>query len=95
MLYEVITLASILRESAHLAPMDLEHDPDADVMVLVPMSNQDFAWRGRSLERGVGIPPDKLGLGRLLHLDRLALRLHPVITSYSIHYTKLYDDNCV
>jgi len=77
-------LSAVLRESAHLAPMDLEHDADADVMVLVPMSTQEFAWRGRSLERGAGVLPDKLGLGRLLHLDRLALRLHPLPPVHAI-----------
>jgi hypothetical protein len=74
-------LDAILRESAALAPMDLEKDQDADIMVMVPLSDQEFAWRARQLERGPGIPKDAFGLGRLLHIDRLALRLYPTPTS--------------
>lgn len=70
-------LSAILRESAGLAPMDLEKDADADIMVLVPLSNSEFAWRARSLERGATAPRDAFGLGRLLAIDRLALRLRP------------------
>jgi hypothetical protein len=70
-------LPAILRESAGLAPMDLEKDADADIMVLVPLSNSEFAWRARSLERGATAPRDAFGLGRLLAIDRLALRLRP------------------
>jgi regulator of replication initiation timing len=61
--------------------MDLEKDQDADVMVLVPLSDQEFAWRARQLERGPAIPKDAYGLGRLLHIDRLALRLYPTPAS--------------
>ncbi len=44
-------LAAIIEESAHLAPMDLQRDADADIMVLVPMSDQAFAIRARQLEK--------------------------------------------
>ena len=44
-------LAAIIEESAHLAPMDLQRDADADIMVLVPMSDQAFAMRARQLEK--------------------------------------------
>ncbi len=70
-------LPAILAESARLAPMDLEKDADADILVLVPLSNSEFAWRARSLERGASAPKDAFGLGRLLAIDRLALRLRP------------------
>ncbi len=44
-------LAAIIEESAHLAPMDMQRDADADIMVLVPMSDQAFAMRARQLEK--------------------------------------------
>lgn len=71
-------LAAIIAESARLSPMDLQHDKDADIMVLVPLSNSEFAWRARSLEHGLSTPKDAFGLGRLLAIDRLALRLRPL-----------------
>ena len=71
-------LAAVLEESVRLAPMDLERDPDADILVLVAMSNSEFAWRARSLERGATAPKDAFGLGRLLAIDRLALRVRPL-----------------
>lgn len=77
-------LASILRESEHLAPMDLEKDADADIMVLVPLSNSEFAWRARGLERGATTPKDAFGLGRLLAIDRLALRVRPLPKPHAI-----------
>lgn len=75
-------LPAILEESARLAPLDLRHaaaDPnsDADIMVLAPLSNSEFAFRARALERGLAVPKDKFGLGRLLAIDGLALRLRP------------------
>lgn len=70
-------LPAILQESARLAPMDLQPEADADVMVLVPMSAGEFAWRARALERGASGPRDAFGLGRLLAIDPLALRLRP------------------
>lgn len=77
-------LSAILRETAALAPMDLEVDRDADIMVLVPLSDTEFGWRARQLERGQSIPKDRFGLGRLLHIDRLALRLYPSPTPHRI-----------
>jgi hypothetical protein len=77
-------LPAVLRESVPLAPMDLERDLDADVMVLVPMSDRDFAWRGRQLERGAATPRDAFGLGRLLAVDRLALRLYPAPKPHAV-----------
>lgn len=44
-------LAAIIEESAQLATMDLQRDADADIMVLVPMSDQAFAMRARQLEK--------------------------------------------
>jgi len=44
-------LPAILEESAQLAPINLQRDADADIMVLVPMSDQAFALRGRQLEK--------------------------------------------
>jgi len=70
-------LGAILSEAEALTPMDLNNDKDADVMVLVPMSDQAFALRARQLEAA----PVKAGLfatpsgGRLSHLGGLSLRL--------------------
>lgn len=47
-------LATLIAESAQLAPMDLERDADADIMVLVPMNEQDFALQARQLEQTQG-----------------------------------------
>ncbi|MBI1904705.1 MAG: methyltransferase type 11 [Rhodocyclales bacterium] len=65
-------LPSIIEESAHLAPMDMERDADADIMVLVPMSDQAFALRARQLEKPAQeqVPNKKLSLS-----NGLALRL--------------------
>lgn len=74
-------LGAVLSESSMLAPMDLERDADADIMVLVPMDNAEFALYARQLEsdpRAAVLQPDNQWLtGRLLHLDRLKLRLYP------------------
>lgn len=81
-------LASILAESARLAPIDLQRDADADIMILVPLSNSEFAWRARGLERGLTTPKDAFGLGRLLAIDRLALRLRPLPKVHEIDTDK-------
>lgn len=81
-------LPALLQESARLAPMDLRQDADADVMVLVPMANSEFAWRARALERGATEPKDAFGLGRLLAIDRLALRLKPLPKPHALDTDK-------
>ncbi len=81
-------LPAILAESARLAPMHLQSDLDADIMVLVPMSNSEFAWRARGLEHGLGAPKDAFGLGRLLAIDPLALRLRPPAKAHAIDTDK-------
>lgn len=66
-------VAALIQESSHLAPMDLEKDADADVMVLVPMGDQDFALRARQLE----LPPEFIerSTGKLARINAMALRL--------------------
>ena len=81
-------LPAILAESSRLAPMHLQLDADADIMVLVPLSNSEFAWRARSLEHGLSAPKDAFGLGRLLAIDRLALRLRPPARAHEIETDK-------
>jgi len=70
-------LGAILAESAALDPIDLEKDDDVDIMILVPMSDHQFAWRARQLQHReaslIGEPHTALP-----HLDRLALRLYDV-----------------
>ncbi len=77
-------LPLLLEESARLAPMDLEREADADVAVLVPLSDHDFAWRARQLEKDASVPPDAFDRRRLLHLDRLALRLFPLPAPHAV-----------
>jgi hypothetical protein len=66
-------LESIKAESALLAPLDLERDADADIMVLVPMSDQAFALRARQLERSPLL--QKVAFNKLPFFNSLALRL--------------------
>lgn len=66
-------LESIKAESARLAPLDLERDADADIMVLVPMSDQAFALRARQLEQSPLL--QKTAFNRLPFFNSLALRL--------------------
>lgn len=66
-------LASIIEESAHLAPMDLARDADADIMVLVPMSDQSFALRARQLEKTAQLQNPLIN--KLPWFGGLALRL--------------------
>lgn len=70
-------LGAVIAESTALAPMDPARDADADIMVLVPLSDSDFAWHARRLQRAPPEDADPFALRRLRHLDRLALRLHP------------------
>ena len=71
-------LPAILAESAALDPIDLEKDDDVDVMVLVPLSDHQFAWRARQLQhRGESVDTD--AHTALPHLDRLALRLYQAV----------------
>jgi septal ring factor EnvC (AmiA/AmiB activator) len=69
-------LPSLLDESMHLANMDLERLKDADIMVLVPLSDEDFALKARRLET----PATNSGSVRtmLSRLDLLALRFSPL-----------------
>jgi hypothetical protein len=67
-------LPAIIEESAHLAPMDLERDADADIMVLVPLSDQAFALRARQLENQPLLEKDAV-TRRLPLTNGLALRL--------------------
>ena len=69
-------LATLIAESAQLAPMDLERDADADIMVLVPMSEQDFALRGRQLEQTQG--QEALPWRSLRQFSGLTLRFTPL-----------------
>lgn len=81
-------LPAILAESSRLAPMHLQLDLDADIMVLVPLSNSEFAWRARGLEHGLNAPKDAFGLGRLLAIDRMALRLRPPARAHEVETDK-------
>lgn len=66
-------LESIKAESARLAPLDLERSADADIMVLVPMSDQSFALRARQLEQSPLL--QKIAFNKLPFFNSLALRL--------------------
>lgn len=66
-------LPSLIEESARLAPMDMERDADADIMVLAPMSDQAFALRARQLEKGMQEQLPKIN--KLPVFNSLALRL--------------------
>lgn len=66
-------LAAIMEESAHLAPIDLSRDADADIMVLVPMSDQSFALRARQLEKSAQAQLPVIN--KLPYFNSLALRL--------------------
>jgi len=70
-------LGAILAESSALDPIDLEKDDDVDIMVLVPMSDHQFAWRARQLQHRESIEAVEPHTA-LPHLDRLALRLYDV-----------------
>ncbi len=70
-------LGAILAESAALDPIDLEKDDDVDIMILVPMSDYQFAWRARQLQHRVEGDSGE-GHTELPHLDSLALRLYDV-----------------
>ncbi len=75
-------LPRLLEESIHLANMDLERLKDADVMVLVPLSDEDFALKARRLEQPA---PDSGNLRTLLsRLDLLALRFHPLPSDHKL-----------
>ena len=88
-------LPAIIEESSRLAPIDLSHDADADIMVLVPMSNQAFALRARQLEKGI---QDQRSLtNKIPHFDSLALRLftqppaHPLDTDSPV-WTAIWQE---
>ena len=66
-------LAAIIEESAHLAPIDLSRDADADIMVLVPMNDQAFGLRARQLEKSAR-KQDPV-INKLPYFNSLALRL--------------------
>lgn len=70
-------LDAILAESAALDPIDLEKDDDVDIMVLVPLSDHQFAWRARQLQHREELATVETHTV-LPHLDRLALRLYDV-----------------
>lgn len=66
-------LPAIIEQSRGLEPIDLRRDRDVDIMVLVPLSDHQFAWRARQLQHAVDGGRDHT---RLEHLDPLALRLY-------------------
>ncbi len=68
-----IDIPSIIEESAHLAPLDLSHDAEADIMVLVPMSDQAFSLRARQLEKSA--QQQLPSTNKLPFFNSLALRL--------------------
>lgn len=68
-------LQAIIAESAQLAPMDLERDADADIMVLVPMSDQEFALCARQLENSSSPTLAGTAINKLPWFNALALRL--------------------
>jgi len=68
-------LAAILAESSALDPIDLEKDGDVDIMILVPMSDHQFAWRARQLQHREDQVTTETHTA-LPHLDQLALRLY-------------------
>lgn len=75
-------LPAVLAQSAALETIDLARDEDVDIMVLAVLSDHDFGWRARQLQRGGEVA------GRMLlpHFDSLALRLYgrqPVFDSDS------------
>jgi len=67
-------LPTLIAESANLDPIDLDSDEPAEVMVVVPLSDADFAFRARQLQHQ---PKDEYpqGHSQLWHIDPLALRL--------------------
>lgn len=69
-------LATLIAESALLAPMDLERDADADIMVLVPLSDPSFAMRARQLEQPQG--QSTAAFRSLRQFSGLTLRFTPL-----------------
>lgn len=69
-------LRNLQEESVRLPVMDLEKLKDADIMVLVPLEDQDFALRARQLELPAQATPGVTGT--LARLNSLALRIFPL-----------------
>ena len=65
-------LELVKKESMVLPPIDLTLDEPVDVIVLAPLSNRDYGFFARRLER-----PFDPATRRLPHLDLLELRLYP------------------
>ncbi|VAX07614.1 hypothetical protein MNBD_GAMMA25-976 [hydrothermal vent metagenome] len=65
-------LELVRKESMRLPPIDLSLNEPVDVIVLAPLSNRDYGYYSRRLERE--FDPN---VGRLPHLDLLRLRLYP------------------
>ncbi len=66
-------LDAVIAQSAALEVIDLRADKDVDIMVLVPMSDHQFAWRARQLQHQ---PAAGSKHTQLLHIDSFALRLY-------------------
>jgi len=67
---------AIMRESMLMPPLDLESKGEVEIMVLAPLSDQQFAQLGRRLEQD----PNRIKLtkaARLAGFDPLRLRLFP------------------
>jgi len=67
-------LKAVLSQSVLLEPIDLARDKDVDIMLLVPMSDHQFAWRARQLEHELGADPE--GHSDISHMDALVLRFY-------------------
>jgi hypothetical protein len=65
-------LPLVKQESMRLPPLDLTRDEPVDVIVLAPLSNQDYGYFARRLERAFD-PATR----RLPFMDLLRLRLYP------------------
>lgn len=69
-------IPALLRESMVMPVLDLEAKGGAEIMVLAPLSDQQFAWLARRLEAN----PNRIKLSResrLAGFDPLRLRLFP------------------
>ena len=73
-------LAQVQQECLELDVLDLDGDLGADILVVAPLSDSDFTWHGRRLER-----PSPPTLPRLLpRIDPLRLRYRPRPTPHPL-----------